>query len=267
MTAHRWCLLVALGAFACTAPTTAEPPTASSRTADRAPTVDEILRRMSERYASAKTYRDEGTLHDRIGDARSVTRIRTLWIAPDQMFFEAVREHDRYFDPERIVIASRGGSTRTLFLDKVEQEPSLNEALYAMQGVSQGTTGLVPRWLLDRGCRCSAKYALEGQEPCGKSACFKLVGEHRGHKITLDIDTTLFALRRYTSRGTMHPDAEDVAEARKRLEMMPPEVRAERTDDAWLASFTKPTEVEEDLVLEPVFDSAIAPGVIEQLSP
>ncbi len=219
---------------------------------------------MSERYASAKTYRDDGTLHSKIGDARSVTRVRTLWIAPDQLAFEALREHDRYFDPTRILITSRGDSTRTLFLGRIREEPSLDDALYAMQGVSQGTTGLAPRWLLERGCRLSARYVLDGQEPCGSSICFKLVGDLRGYTVTLDIDTTTFALRRYRSRGTLQLDE---ANARKRIEAMPSSLRAGRTDDALLESLTKPVDVEDDLVIAPVFDAPITPADLDQLAP
>ena len=264
MGAHRWSLVIALTALACTAPTTTEPPTPTTHAAERSPAVDEILRRMSERYASAKTYRDEGTLRDRIGDARSVTRIRTLWIAPDQLRFEAYTEHDRFFDPQRIVIVSRAGSIRSLFLEKVREEPSLDDALGALQGVSKGTTGLAPRWLLERGCRLSARYVLEGQEPCGAATCFKLVGELRGRTVTLDIDTKSFALRRYRSRGTLHSDE---ATARKRIEAMPPDVRATRTDEVWLESLTWSSEIEDDLVLDPMFDAPIAPADLGQLAP
>ncbi|MBX3252314.1 MAG: hypothetical protein KF901_34390 [Myxococcales bacterium] len=219
---------------------------------------------MSERYASARTYRDEATLHDRIGDAISVTRIRTLWVAPDQMRFEALTEHDKFFDPERIVIVSRAGSTRSLFLGEVRVEPSLDDALGAMQGVSRGMTGLAPRWLLERGCRLAARYVLDGQEPCGAATCFKLVGELPGRTVTLDIDTQSFALRRYRSRGILQIDE---ATARQRIEAMPAEARARRGDNALLESLTQPSEVETDLVVDPVFDSSIAPAELGQLTP
>lgn len=183
---------------------------------------------------------------------------------PDQLVFEALREHDRYFDPTRILITSRGDSTRTLFLGQIREEPSLDDALYAMQGVSQGTTGLAPRWLLERGSLLSARYVLDGQEPCGSSICFKLVGELSGRTITLDIDTKTFALRRYRSRGTRQIDE---ADARKRIEEMPSKFRAGRSDDALLDSLTKPFDFEDDFVLDPVLDAPIAPADLEQLAP
>ncbi len=264
MGACRGACIIALSAFACTVPTAADPPTPSVHTAEHPPEVEEILRRMSERYASAKTYRDSGTLHDRIGGAGSVTRMRTLWVAPDQLRFEALREHERFFDPTQIVIVSRADSTHSLFLGKVRVEPSLDDALGAMQGVSQGLTGLAPRWLLERGCRLAARYVLDGQEPCGAATCFKLVGELRGRTVTLDIDTQSFALRRYRSRGTL---ALDEATARQRIEDMPPEMRVRHDDDALLETLTRPSEIETDLTLDPVFDGPIAPAELGNLAP
>lgn len=48
---------------------------------------------------------------------------------------------------------------------------------------------------------------------------------------------------------------------------MPSGLRAGRTDDASLESLTKPVHVEDDLVLDPVFDAPITPADLDQLAP
>src|SRR5260221_5158450 len=91
--------LLVLGLAACGGTVVSEPPTAAAR-----PSITQILDQMAGRYASAKTYRDEGTIHTSFagGAAHAYAidaRFRTQWSAPDRLRFEyrAAEDHSKIF--------------------------------------------------------------------------------------------------------------------------------------------------------------------------
>lgn len=220
------------------------------------PSVAEILRRVNERYASASTYSDEGTVRDimrRPNGETSTTigKIRTRWRAPDHMLFE-LTEKDDEFPEDHLAAWTTGKITKGWFLGRVEEHASLDDALGAYQGVSLGLTALVPRWLLSRGCRISLDYTLEGESACGSSTCFVLVSKVGTRSVTLAIDRDTYALRRYRSVSTVVPSADSVKRAAEHAEELSVTERAD-----FLKRVAEPFEVDMTVVYTPVFDASL----------
>lgn len=161
------------------------------------PSADEILRRVDERYATAKTYRDEGTVRVTYfpkGSAGHTTSapIRTTWAAPDRLRFE----HD-----DIAVWSENSGKAKELFLGRTSEHASLAHALYAVQGVSNGTSAMAPRWLMQRGRKDPNRYELTGTVDCGRSTCFRLARQG----VSIDVDRKTFAVRRHVTKETINP--------------------------------------------------------------
>jgi hypothetical protein len=161
---------------------------------------------MNERYASAKTYRDEGTYRDAFRDldgSLKETRtghFKTRWRAPDRLLF--VLEDGANV---RAVWSSANG-TKELLDGRTTERDSLDVALGAMQGVTHGLTALVPRWLLDRGNRRYLDWTVRGRAGCGDNReCWTLEAKREDGKgtLTLFVDVETFALRRFTSHATI----------------------------------------------------------------
>jgi hypothetical protein len=179
---------------------------ASSRSAE--PDAAAVLARMNARYASAQTYRDDGTYRDAFRDldgkltGARTGRFRTRWRAPDRMLFELEEDdlHDR--PTNKIAVWTPPGQRpREMLIGRVVERESLDAALFATQGVSHGVTSLVPRWLWDHGNRHELAYRYVARARCGDAECFEIEApreDGRG-RISLFIDTTTYALRRFAA--------------------------------------------------------------------
>jgi hypothetical protein len=180
-----------------------------------APQVQSIIQKMRERYQSARTYCDEGTYRSVSRGpqgnvvATLTARVRTRWAAPDHLLFE-FREDPSEFDPGGTIAVwtPRTGVTKSWSIDEESTEPSLDAALGALQGVSHRTTGIVPRWLYEGGCKCALQYELRGTTNCGRATCVELAGTTApDRRVTLFVDTLNHALRRiiWNSKFPLEP--------------------------------------------------------------
>jgi hypothetical protein len=201
--------LLVLGLSCCATKTTA-PETHAASAAQRAPEptteARAILAKMNERYANAKTYRDEGTYRDAFRDldgSLKETRtghFKTRWRGPDRMLFVLEDGKD-----VRAVWSSTEGA-KELLEGKTTERESLDLALGAMQGVTHGLTKLVPRWLLDRGSRRYLSWTLRGRVACGDNReCWHLEAPREDGKGTIAyfVDADTFALRRFMAHSTL----------------------------------------------------------------
>lgn len=219
------------------------------------PQVEAILQNMRERYRSARTYRDEGTYRSVSRGpngnvvATASARVRTRWAAPNRLLFEFHEDASR-FDPGGIIAVwtPHAGVTKSWSVDEETVEPSLDAALGTLQGVSHRTTGLVPRWLLEGGCKCALPYELRGTTKCGRATCFELAGATGpDRRVTLFVDAKNHALRKvvWNSRFSLEPIPAEV------LDRVPAERRS--AAQAKLEA-ERSVEDEDTLELEPTFD-------------
>lgn len=255
-------VLVTVGVVACggtvSSPNGA-PESAVAHASAEAPAVSEILRRMNERYASASTYSDEATMREVMRDADGIemittATIRTRWQRPDRLFLELTEKDE--FKEDQLAVWSSRGVTKGWFVGKVEDHESIDHALGVYQGVSNGVTALVPRWLLAGGCKCALSYALEPEAACGASRCFVLKSTANGRRVTLMVDRETYALRRYHTVYTVTPDPK-----RNTAEMytyVPEEERAR-----FLEKISRPFDVDQTIDYTPVFDPPLAATAFE----
>jgi hypothetical protein len=229
-------------------------PSAPVSSADSAADVQSILAKTRERYRNAKTYADEGTLRvvfEPGTDRERVTtgRFRTRWAAPDRLSFDLRIDPTKFSEAERLAVwTPRGGGTKTFFLDKIENAESLDSALSALQGVTNGLTGLVPRWL-GQGCRCSGTYEARGIVACGPATCIELAATLRPNdRVTLSIDTATGALRKYSSVTLITPTPMP-EELLVRLSPAAREAEQKRS--------LEPFEVQQTVDFDPKFDERI----------
>jgi hypothetical protein len=240
---------------------TAEPIANVPATPEKAPEVQAILQKMSARYRDAHTYSDTGThravYRPHSMDERTVTAtFQTHWASPKQLRFELRRENRDTSSDEMAIWTSPGGAVKVLHLDEVRAAPSLDDGLHALQGVSGGTTGMVPRWLADGGLGSRATYELRGKTACGSASCFEVTGSLRAdERVTLYVDVNDYALRKavWLSKITPQPIPAEV------LAKLPPAQRAKVA--ALDARSQEPFEVESTIELEPIFDRPIDASV------
>ncbi len=249
------CVLAAAACLACSGGGTSAEPSTPPATPEVAPQVQSILQHMRERYRSARTYSDEGTFRsvsrgpkgDVVGTFTA--RFRTRWSAPDRLRFE-FHEDPSEFAPARLIAVwtPRTGVTKSWFLDEERDDASLDAALGALQGVSHRTTGLVPRWLYEGGCKCVAQYELRGKTSCGRSTCFEMAGAMTPERrVTLFVDISNYALRKvvWRSKLLLEPIPSEY------LDRVPPEQR-ERLRATLEAH--RNDEEEDTMEIEPTFD-------------
>jgi hypothetical protein len=256
--------IVATAWLACSGGATTGDPSAPLAAPESVVDARTVLQRMQERYRSARTYRDESTYRSvsrgANGDvvATVTARLRTRWSAPDLLRFELHEEPSKFFPARSLVIwTPRSGVTMSWFLEEERFESSLDDALGSLQGVSHGTTGLVPRWLSDGGCKCSAQYELRGTTRCGHATCFELAGTlTSARRATLYVDTSSHALRRVVWTST--PPLEPIPA--KYLDPVPPE-RREGLRTALEAR--RAAEIEDVLEIEPTFDGPMDAAAFE----
>ncbi len=250
-------VMLGLACTACGGGVSTADPAAPIAAPESAPDVSAILAKMTARYRSAKTYADVGTFRDVSHpgtDRESVTTasFRTKWVAPDRLLFDLRIDRTQYFDPDRLVVwTPTKGAIKRLFLGKIEDRPSLSDALYAFQGVTHGLTGLTPRWLVT-GFATTATYEAGGTVACGSATCIELSAKLReNQRVTLSIDVATGALRKYVSSGTIAPRplTPDMLEM---LERMPPGKR-----EALAQRALEPFEVQHTILFEPTFDAPI----------
>jgi hypothetical protein len=247
----RACLLACSLLIACArAP---EPTPSVAATAPPIADVQTILAKMKERYATAKTYRDEGTYKDvyielnGVESHRVAGQFKTRWRQPNRLLFIEQENVDEWGFADRIAVwRDASGATRSLFLDEVNDEEDLDTALDDLHGVSKGTTGLVPSWLAGRPCACTLKYHFTQRVQCANARCFVLEADvDANHMITLFIDTTTFALRRYATRHKIVPRPHTDAELARLPETVRERVRNRKFE---------PFIVESEIVYTPEFD-------------
>ena len=183
---------------ASTAPPAPSPPSAEARP---------ILAKMNDRYATAKTYRDEGTYRDAFRDLDGslketrTGRFKTRWRAPDRMLF-VLEDGGR----SPLAVWSSNDGAKELVAGRTNERDSLDVALGAMQGVSHGLTALAPRWLLDRGNRRHLAWTVRGRAACTDNhECWHLDAPREDGKgtIALFVDVETFALRRFAMHATL----------------------------------------------------------------
>ncbi len=168
---------------------------------------DDLLARMVQRYAAARSYEDRGsvtTVFTR-DDGRSFTtgrRFRTAFVRPDEFRFEFVDELDMAVT-KRFIVWKHGLAVRR-FWDPhgdVEYPSSLSLALAGATGVSSGSAHVVPRLLLpdEVGGRSLADMTrLERLEDadCDGAPCARIAGFYAGERRTIWIELGTLLLRR-----------------------------------------------------------------------
>ena len=208
-------MVLAAGLSACSAKPAGSLLPAAGPIAEPSPEARAILTKMNERYANAKTYRDEGTYRDAFRDLDGTLketrtgRFKTRWrSSPDRMVFVLQDEgrgaaHDRL---RVLAVWSSDGGAKQLLEGHTTELVSLDLALGAMQGVTHGLTKLVPRWLLDRGSRRYLNWTVRGRTTCGDNhECWHLEAPREDGKGTIAyfVDVETSALRRFTAHTTI----------------------------------------------------------------
>lgn len=287
--------LVGVTASCSGASTTDSTSVTTGQAQSRSDAAEDILRRMGDLYAHTKTYRDEGTIHSTlvpspgggVPDQESSSTFRTLWVAPDRLRFDFQQAHTlhvrlpspdggatEYVSPpltSTFVIWAHDGTAKAWALGSVDEytcadTDALDQALHALQGVTERATGLAPRFLHDRGVTHSGSWELHGRTACGGSTCFEIVRVRDNEMATMLIDTATYALRGYSSHATFGRDTLQVP--------WPPGTQrsgasiANASSPAGIAAaVVQPFEADETMTLEPVFDGPIDPGSFEFTPP
>ncbi len=230
---------------------------------------------MYQRYLTARTYEDQGTLVDVFrpddGSEPSTTRMTfsTLFDRATGSFrFEYMERHDRFFRPQRHVIW-RAGSGRasmwwTIRAQDVESA-DLDAGLAAMAGVSRGTSRTVPSMLLGwaEGAKRNLGYVADGEGVAGGIPCSKLTAHRNDAVVTLWIGKDDRSLRRVTSRK--HLDGTiDEKEIARMAEGLPEKKRGEFLQDI---RKPRPFVAEATIDYSPVFDRPVDPSRLEFTPP
>jgi hypothetical protein len=241
--------------------------------APAATSAQNILGEMYQRYITARSYEDQGTLVSVIrrddGSEPSTTRtaFNTAFDRATGSFrFEYTKTHDQFFDPDHHVIWRAGsGRARVWWTTRPEVESDdLDAGLAAMAGVSDGTSRTVPSMLLGwaAGMKRDLGYVPDGDDLAGGTPCVKMSARRDGGVVTLWIAKDDHSLRKVTSRdhidGThnAHHD-EHIARAAARL---PEERRAEFIEDM---RKPRPFASEDTVEYSPTFDRPIDPSRFE----
>jgi len=253
----------------------------STAPADQTPapaaTTQQILRKMYERYLTARSYEDRGTLVDvfRSDDGSDPHTNRTTFtIAFDRATgafrFEYTTAHERFFSPTRHVIWRSGSGPARVWWSihpgRVESN-DLDAGLTAMAGVSGATSLTVPSMLLGwaAGMKRDLGYVADGDGIVGGAPCAKVSAHRAGNLITLWIAKADHSLRRVSMR--MHHDdvrdEEEISRLVAKLDL-PEDLRA-----AEIESMRKPHSfvTESTTDYSPTFDQPIAPSRFEFTPP
>jgi hypothetical protein len=194
-----------LGTAACGGLVTRGEPLAA---ADVAPDATTIVARMNARYRGARTYSDEGRFRLRTGgEGRpriETGTFRTRWVAPDRLYFELQQDGLEPIREETVFVwapVRRAG----------EDEPSLADALAALDGVSHGAAAVSLGWLTAPASSLGSRLALRRVVSSADGRAFELVAPSAGGRdVTLVVDARTFAVRRgiFRSRSASDPPVE-----------------------------------------------------------
>jgi hypothetical protein len=271
-------VLLAASATACSAATGSDSAVVPAEQVEsRSRAAQEILGHVNALYATAKTYRDEGTIRTTFhrppgnpqSDSESTASFRTHWTAPDRVRFDfretsvlhmrqplldgggAVAE-DTTMPEGDIVLWAHDGFAKTWFLGKVEAGSGpdpIDDQLWALQGVTGGATGLALRFLHDRVIRHFEGYELRGRSGCGTATCFELTRARGDGTMTILVDAGTYAVRGYSQDVVLTPDPS----------VDPPSLRGKVN--------TSPFEVKKTITIDPVFDGPVDPSSFDFTPP
>jgi hypothetical protein len=195
-------LLLAVAALAggCSAPPVASPRPSD---AEASLTATAILDRMSEAYATCRTYRDSGRSTSRVpfGDGTAVVHkpFETAFARPDQFRFASKWA----FPGMAWIVWARGSAVRSWDWHDGHQKPeSLSSALSEVSGMSGGASRMVPSLLMP-GTVAGSSFAnlvdverLE-DETLGDVRCYCVEGRLDSQLVTLWIDQASHLLFRH----------------------------------------------------------------------
>jgi hypothetical protein len=247
----------------------AEAPTPAAKGAQN------MLGAMYQRYISARSYEDHGTVVSIIrpdDDSEPSTgrwAFNTAFVRATGSFrFEYTTTRDKFLSPDQQVIWRAGsGQARVWWTISPHQVESadLETGLAAMAGVSGSTSHTVPSMLLGwaAGMKRDLGYVADGEGLAGSVACVKMSARRGRDVTTLWIDKDDHSLRKVTKRN--HHDGvyseEDIA---RLVSSVPEEHRAEV-----LALMRKPRPFVSDTTIDylPSFDRTIEPSRFEFIPP
>lgn len=170
-------------------------------------TASDVLKRMAEAYATARTYEDTGTV--RVVSLKEEGRRERERGMPFSTTFERPLKF-RFQYQDDIVgatwIAHADGPARLRFGRRKEQTLPLSRAIASLTGVSSGSAHRVPRLLAPdtvNGWSTAdlSEPILESSEAVEETLCHRLSGRtHGGHAETVWIGTRDFLIRRVFDR-------------------------------------------------------------------
>ncbi|HSO34726.1 MAG TPA: hypothetical protein VLT33_19460 [Labilithrix sp.] len=243
--------------------------------APAATSAQNILGEMYQRYITARSYEDQGTLVSiiRPDDASEPSTTRTAFNtafdrATGSFRFEYTKTHDRFFSPGHHVIWRTGsGRARVWWTTSPHQVESddLDAGLAAMAGVSGTTSRTVPSMLLGwaAGMKRDLGYVADGDDVAGGTPCVKMSARRDAGVVTLWISKDDHSLRKVTSRN--HNDgASDQRDLARLAATLPEERRAELIEH-----MRKPRPFVSEATIEysPAFDRPIDPSRFEFTPP
>jgi hypothetical protein len=206
------------------------------------PTAEEILGRMAKAYAECKTYRDSGVVRTVIrrdeGDLEEELQFDTAFVRPGR--FRFVYSEQASGSAASYIVWRQDGDVRSWcrFARSAEPPKSLNLALAAATGVSQGVAHVIPALLLPKeiGGRklthLTEVWRIEDAE-ADDVPCFRVEGLYADSPMTIWIDKATHLVRRIDERSsdgdstttTRYMPAIDVDISEEELAFDPPEKR------------------------------------------
>jgi hypothetical protein len=228
-----------------------------------------IVKAMKDRYASCKTYQDKGkqTLTMTPDDGTEPSKVSNEFEtkfdrARDGFFFRYTKTYARFFSPSGGAIwREAAGAVRVWTVARGStSEMELPNAIYALTGVSSGTSRVVPTMLMpdvEHHALPPLSYDAAGEEAVDGVACFKLMAHREDRDVTVWIAKSDSSLRRYFQRVRIVP-AERPQDLSDMIARIPPEKRTPELLEVIRKPVPFVSEQTTDYV--PVFDGEIDPA-------
>ncbi len=174
--------------------------------------VRKILDQMSSVYANCQSYQDSGVVNTRIikesGNHSSERPFTTAYVRPERFRYEFKSMPAGGLGNRRFIIWSDGKDVQ-LWWDVrpgIEKPASLALALGGANGVSGGSSIMIPAFLLTRQKMLTVAAAitdakLEADDRLEGIECFRITGKYGDHPMTLWIDKQCYLIRRIDERS------------------------------------------------------------------
>lgn len=186
---------------------------------DRQLTGSEVVQKMAEQYANAKSYQDEGVVQNvkpgsSAPEIEPVNSFKTYFVRPDKIRFEWV-EKNFYGKTEQYIIWSDGEGVFSDYPFGSEKAESIGMAVAGATGISRGAAHLIPV-LLNIGVNGFRVTKMENlsllrEEEVEGEICFVVRGDHPfGFPIDLWISKKDFLLRKQREKNDDGSFDEDI---------------------------------------------------------